>query len=74
MTPGIINSPPRGGDVEMATASILASRKPVSGTGIATSTNDIATIIAALYKESNLVKILSTAERYLAQNVSVQTN
>lgn len=72
MAPGIINSPPRSADVEMGAASILASRKPVSGT--ASSANDIATILAPLYKESNLVKILNAAERYLAENVSVQTN
>lgn len=72
MAPGIINSPPRGGDVVMGAPSMLASRKPV--TGKASSANDIATILAPLYKSSNLAKILSTAERFLAQNVSVQTN
>jgi hypothetical protein len=72
MAPSITNSPPRGGDVEMGAASILASRKPVSGK--ASSANDIATILAPLYKTSNLAKILSTAEKYLAENVSAQTN
>ncbi|KAJ6003097.1 hypothetical protein N7451_005644 [Penicillium sp. IBT 35674x] len=66
MAPGIINSPPRGGDVEMGAASILASKKPVSGK--VSSANDIAKILAPLYKSSNLAKILSTAEKYLAQN------
>lgn len=72
MAPGMTNSPPRGGDVEMGAASILASGNSVSGK--ASNLDDIATILAPLYKESNLAKILSTAERYLSQNVSLQTD
>jgi hypothetical protein len=68
MAPAIINSPPRSKDMQTGATSILSSRKPVFGK--ATSADDFATILAPLYKENNLAKIMSTAERYLVQNVS----